>query len=145
MGGNHTYRSDWLSLYPFPEHIKDTYLSQGDTIIGDGVWIGMRAFIMPGIKISEGVIIAANSMMINNLEPYSIVGGNPAKTIKYRFPADIINELLKLNIYDWPVAKLEHAKSILCSSDLSALNVFSQKYASETVNKSYIWGLPSPC
>lgn len=133
MGRNHTYRSDWLSLYPFPEHIQDAYLSKGDTIIGDGVWIGMRAFIMPGIKIGEGAIIAANSMVINDVEPYSIVGGNPAKTIKYRFSVDIINELLKLNIYDWPAVKFEHAKSILCSSDLSALKAFSQKYPSQIV------------
>ncbi|GAA5107033.1 hypothetical protein GCM10023211_07660 [Orbus sasakiae] len=85
MGGNHTYRSDWLSLYPFPEHIQEAYLSQGDTIIGDGVWIGMRAFIMPDIKIGEGAIIAANSMVINNLEPYSIVGGNLLKQLNTVF------------------------------------------------------------
>lgn len=85
MGRNHTYRSDWLSLYRFPEPIQDAYLSQGDTIIGDGVWIGMRAFIMPGIKIGEGAIIAANSMVINNLEPYSIVGGNLLKRLNTVF------------------------------------------------------------
>lgn len=85
MGGNHTHRSDWLSLYRFPEHIQEAYLSQGDTIIGDGVWIGMRAFIMPDIKIGEGAIIAANSMVINNLEPYSIVGGNLLKQLNTVF------------------------------------------------------------
>lgn len=85
MGWNHMYRSDWLSLYRFPEHIQDDCLSQGDTIIGDGVWIGMRAFIMPGIKIGEGEIIAANSMVINNLEPYSIVGGNLLKRLNTVF------------------------------------------------------------
>ena len=47
LGGNHTHRTDWFSLYPFAEHIIDAYVGKGDTIIGDGAWIGIRAMIMP--------------------------------------------------------------------------------------------------
>lgn len=64
------------------EKIKEAYISKGDTVIGDGVWIGMRAMIMPGVKIGEGAVIAANSVVTKDVEPYCIVGGNPAVVIK---------------------------------------------------------------
>lgn len=54
LGGNHTHRTDWFSLYPFPEVILDAYKGKGDTHIMDGAWIGMRAMIMPGVTIGEG-------------------------------------------------------------------------------------------
>lgn len=121
MGGNHTHRIDWFCLYPFIEHIADAYVGKGDTIIGDGAWIGMRAFIMPGIKIGEGAVIAANSVVVKDVEPYSIVGGNPAKQINYRFAPDVIEELLSLRIYDWPEEKFKALTPYLCSSDLTML------------------------
>lgn len=121
MGGNHTHRIDWFCLYPFIEHINEAYIGKGDTIISDGVWIGMRAFIMPGIKIGEGAVIAANSVVVKDVEPYSIVGGNPAKRINYRFSPDIIAELLALKIYDWPEVKFKALIPYLCNSDLTAL------------------------
>lgn len=128
MGGNHTHRMDWFCLYPFLEHIEEAYIGKGDTVIGDGAWIGMRAFIMPGIKIGEGAVIAANSVVVKDVEPYSIVGGNPAKSINYRFSADVIGELLPLKIYDWPDAKFTELKPLICSSDFMALKAASLEY-----------------
>lgn len=128
MGGNHTHRMDWFCLYPFLEHIEEAYIGKGDTVIGDGAWIGMRAFIMPGIKIGEGAVIAANSVVVKDVEPYSIVGGNPAKPINYRFSADVIGELLQLKIYDWPEAKFTELKSFICNSDFMALKTASLEY-----------------
>lgn len=121
MGGNNTHRNDWFSNYPFMERIKESYQSKGDTIIEDGVWIGMRSQIMPGVRLGEGCVIAAGSVVVKDVEPYTIVGGNPAKFIKYRFDEKIIRELLKLKIYDHSEEKLEKIIPALCSNDLSKL------------------------
>lgn len=128
MGGNHTHRMDWFCLYPFLEYIEEAYIGKGDTVIGDGAWVGMRAFIMPGIKIGEGAVIAANSVVVKDVEPYCIVGGNPAKPINYRFSPDVVTELLALKIYDWPEAKFTALKRFICGSDFAALKHASQQY-----------------
>ncbi|HEM7132822.1 CatB-related O-acetyltransferase [Providencia rettgeri] len=128
MGGNHTHRMDWFCLYPFLEFIEEAYVGKGDTVIGDGAWVGMRAFIMPGVKIGEGAVIAANSVVIKDVEPYSIVGGNPATTLKYRFSPEVITELLALKIYDWSEEKFTALKRFICGSDFVALKNASQKY-----------------
>ncbi|GAB3521480.1 CatB-related O-acetyltransferase [Photobacterium alginatilyticum] len=121
MGGNHNHRVDWFSLYPFMDHIEESYIGKGDTHIGDGCWIGMRAMIMPGVRVGEGAVIAANSVVTKNVEPYSIVGGNPAKHIRYRFSREVIDKLVEFDIYSWPEDKFDSLKPYLCSSDLTAL------------------------
>jgi len=128
MGGNHTHRMDWFCLYPFLEFIEEAYIGKGDTVIGDGAWIGMRAFIMPGVKIGEGAIIATNSVVVKDVEPYCIVGGNPAKPVKHRFVPEVITELLALKIYDWPSAKFTALKRVICGSDFQALKQASIEY-----------------
>ncbi|GAL28619.1 chloramphenicol acetyltransferase [Vibrio variabilis] len=67
MGGNHTHRADWFSLYPFMDVIDEAYQSKGDTHIQDGAWIGMRAMIMPGITLGEGAVVAANSVVTKDV------------------------------------------------------------------------------
>ncbi|HHR6130176.1 TPA: CatB-related O-acetyltransferase [Providencia alcalifaciens] len=128
MGGNHTHRLDWFCLYPFLEHIEEAYIGKGDTIIRDGVWIGMRAFIMPGVHIGEGAVIAANSVVVKDVAPYTIVGGNPAKPINTRFSPDVIEQLLALKIYEWYEDKFEALKAFICSSDFLALKEASEQY-----------------
>ncbi|MGI2140322.1 CatB-related O-acetyltransferase, partial [Shewanella baltica] len=122
MGGNHTHRADWFCLYPFMDFIEEAYVGKGDTHIGDGAWLGMRCMLMPGVTIGEGAVVAANSVVTQNIEPYSIVAGSPAKLIKYRFDKDVITELLALKIYDWPAEKFESLKRYLCSADFDALS-----------------------
>ncbi|TDB52186.1 CatB-related O-acetyltransferase [Photorhabdus luminescens] len=121
MGGNNTHRADWFCLYPFMECIEEAYVGKGDTRIHDGVWLGMRSMIMPGVTIGEGAIVAANSVVTKDVEPYSIVAGTPAKLVKYRFEPHIINELLALKIYDWSEEKFNALKPYLCASDIKAL------------------------
>ncbi|MFB2650909.1 CatB-related O-acetyltransferase [Shewanella mangrovisoli] len=128
MGGNHTHRADWFCLYPFMDVIEEAYVGKGDTHIGDGVWLGMRAMIMPGVSIGEGAIIAANSVVTQDVAPYSIVGGTPAKLVKYRFEASVIDELLGLRIYDWPQAKFESLRRYLCASDIEKLKEAALAY-----------------
>ncbi len=128
MGGNHTHRMDWFSLYPFLDNLKEAYIGKGDTYIHDGVWIGMRAMIMPGVTIGEGAIIAANSVVTKDVVPYSIVGGIPAKHVKYRFEPKVIEQLLSLNIYSWPEKKFAALKPYLCQASIDKLLTAHTQY-----------------
>ncbi|WP_027695872.1 CatB-related O-acetyltransferase [Vibrio litoralis] len=121
MGGNHTHRADWFCLYPFMDYIDEAYIGKGDTFIHDGAWLGMRSMVMPGVTIGEGAIVAANSVVTKDVAPYSVVGGTPAKLVKYRFDESIIAELLQMRIYDWPLEKFEALKRYLCASDIQQL------------------------
>lgn len=128
MGGNNTHRMDWFSCYPFMEKIKDAYISKGDTIIHDGVWIGVRAIIMPGVQIGEGAVIAANSVVTKDVAPYSIVGGNPAVFIKNRFDENTIEELLQLHIYNRPESEIDSLIPYLCNNNLNELKKHLSTY-----------------
>ena len=111
-GANHL--TDSLSAYPFAIFGKGwekamegkSYPVKGDTIIGNDVWIGHNATLMPGTKIGDGAIIATNSTVVKDVEPYSVVGGNPAREIKKRFPKETIDKLLKLKWWDWSPEKI---------------------------------------
>lgn len=121
MGGNNTHRMDWFSCYPFVQKIVESYRQKGDTVIEDGVWIGMRAMIMPGVHIGEGAVIAAGAVVTKDVEPYTVVGGNPASFIKYRFEKAIIKRLLALNIYARSEDKIDSCLDALCSADIDKL------------------------
>jgi virginiamycin A acetyltransferase len=111
-GANHL--TDSLSTYPFAifgngwENAMEgkTYPQKGDINIGNDVWIGYNATIMSGVTIGDGAIIAANSTVIKDVEPYSIVGGNPAKEIKKRFSKAVILKLLELQWWNWDIEKI---------------------------------------
>ncbi|HEB0857051.1 CatB-related O-acetyltransferase [Citrobacter freundii] len=123
MGGNSTHRLDWISLYPFMESIKDAYQFRGDTVLQDGCWLGMRAMIMPGVTIGEGAVVAAGSVVTKDVPPYAIVGGNPAKIIKYRFPENDIKRLRDLDLYQIPEERLLELQPLLSSGDISELEL----------------------
>lgn len=127
MGGNNTHRMDWFSCYPFVEKIVESYQQRGDTIIDDGVWIGMRAMLMPGVHIGEGAVIAAGSIVTKDVAPYSVVAGNPAKLIKQRFDTQTIKRLLDLRIYDKSEEKISQLLPYLCSNNMEALQQAIEK------------------
>ncbi|MGE0282048.1 MAG: CatB-related O-acetyltransferase [Rhizobiaceae bacterium] len=79
---------------------------RGNTVIGNDVWIGMEAVIMPGVTIGDGSIIAAKSVVTHDVPPYSIVAGNAAKVVKMRFDRKIVQRLLTVAWWDWPVDKI---------------------------------------
>ena len=83
-----------------------SYPQKGDINIGNDVWIGYNATMMAGVTIGDGAIIATNATVIKDVEPYSIVGGNPAKEIKKRFSEDIISKLLELKWWNWDIEKI---------------------------------------
>jgi len=111
-GANHLTKS--ISSYPFAIFGDSwskamegkTYPTKGDTIIGNDVWIGHNATIMPGIKIGDGAIIAANATVTKDVAPYTIVGGNPLIEIKKRFSEAKIEKLLELKWWNWDIEKI---------------------------------------
>lgn len=97
MGGEHDYNK--LTTYPFEKNVlksgKAMTGNKGDIIIGDDVWIGQNAMILSGVTIGQGAIVAAGAVVVKEVPPYAIVGGNPARLIKYRCSRERIQELLK--------------------------------------------------
>lgn len=128
MGGNHTHRADWFSLYPFAEVLLDAYVGKGDTRICDGAWIGMRAMIMPGVTIGEGAVVASGAIVTKDVAPYTIVAGNPASPIRKRFPVASVERLLELDIYNWPAAKFDALKPFIAGKDMDGLVAASLNY-----------------
>ena len=100
---------------------------KGDTVIQNDVWIGYNSLIMPGVKIGNGSIIASNSVVVKDIEPYSIVGGNPAKLIRKRFDSEVIDLLENIKWWDWEIEKITANLEILTSTDLSKLREICNK------------------
>jgi chloramphenicol O-acetyltransferase type B len=127
MAGNQGHRMEWVSSFPFfyfdeyTNNAIDGFKNAGDTEIGNDVWIGAEAMIMPGVKIGHGAIIGARSVVTKNVAPYAIVAGNPAKPIRMRFSETQIKQLLEMAWWDWPENLLVSAMKLLCSSDIDAL------------------------
>ena len=111
---NHTLRS--LSTYPFPlffeewgldkAHVTQAWDNKGDITIGNDVWIGYEAVLLSGVTIGDGAIIGTRAVVTQDVPPYTIVGGVPAKPIRKRFDDATIDALLALRWWDWPREKL---------------------------------------
>ena len=95
---------------------------KGDTVVGNDVWIGYEALIMPGVTIGHGAIVASRSVVTTDVPPYAIVGGNPAVVIKSRFAPPIVEELLRIAWWDWPIAKVSRNLGAIVAADLDALS-----------------------
>ena len=125
-GGNHL--SEAITSYPFAifegwGHAMEgkSYPGKGDTIIGNDVWIGHKAVIMPGVTVGDGAIIGSYALVTKDVAPFSIVGGSPAKEVKRRFTEEEIEKLLTDKWWDWPIEKItEHIQNLTCTS-LSAI------------------------
>lgn len=125
LGGEH--RTDYITTYPFGYmHLDvfplnrqyDSKFTKGDVIIGNDVWIGDNVTIMSGITIGDGAVIANSSHIVKNVEPYTIVGGNPARLIKYRFSSEEIVKLLELKWWNWDDTKIKENIELLHSTDI---------------------------
>jgi chloramphenicol O-acetyltransferase type B len=121
MAGNQGHRTDWTSTFPFYyqanifKNAKNPYEKAGNTTIGHDVWIGSEAMIMPGVTIGSGAVVAARAVVRKDVEPYSIVGGNPASFIKFRFNEEQVVKLLKLKWWDWSEEKIKNNMEFLCN------------------------------
>lgn len=131
LGGNHPI--DWVSSFPFGivfEEFKERYyeypkLSKGSIVIGNDVWIGLNSTILSGVTIGDGAIIAAGSIVTKSVEPYAIVGGNPAKLIKKRFTDEAIFKLLAIKWWNWKIDKIKDNLDLIMSEDI---DVFIERH-----------------
>ena len=101
LGGEHQINS--ISTFPFKVKCfgyKMEAGSKGDIVIGDDVWIGTNAIICSGVRIGQGAVVAAGAVVTQDVEPYAIAGGNPAKLIRYRFDENVIRQLKEIKIVD---------------------------------------------
>ena len=96
---------------------------KGDTVIGNDVWIGQNAAIMPGVHIGDGAIIGANATVASDVEPYSIVAGNPVRLIRKRFDDEMIELLEKFAWWERPIEEINALIPILTSSDLESVKM----------------------
>ena len=94
---------------------------KGDTVIGNDVWIGYDAMIMPGVNVGNGAIIAARSVVTRDVPAYAVVGGNPAQVVKMRFTPEEITRLQTLSWWDWPAEKITASLPLISAGDIAAL------------------------
>jgi virginiamycin A acetyltransferase len=127
-GANH--RMSGFSTYPFQimgggwEKVmprREDLPFKGDTVVGNDVWLGYNAMVLPGVKIGDGVIVAARSVVTRDVPPYTIIGGNPAHAIRMRFEPEVTRKLLEIAWWNWPVEKVTRALPAIVSGDLEAL------------------------
>ena len=126
-GANHQMNA--VSTFPFytlegwnmaPPAMADLPL-KGDTVIGNDVWIGQNAVILPGVHIGDGAIIGAGSVVGSDVEPYTIVVGNPARVLRKRFDDELISLMLHFRWWDKSIEEIDSLIPILTSSDLEAV------------------------
>lgn len=139
--GPANHRISSVTTYPFqvfgglwgertPPHLSQLP-HKGDTVIGNDVWIGRESVIMPGVKIGDGSIVAAYSVVVKDIPPYSVVGGNPARFIKRRFDDELIELLLKLKWWDFEGEALVKILPLLCDPDLKRVKLAFREMITE--------------
>jgi virginiamycin A acetyltransferase len=105
------------------------YPNKGDTVIGNDVWIGHQAVIMPGVHVGNGAIIAANAVVTRHVPDYAIVGGNPAQIIRMRYDADAVQRLNKIAWWNWNIESITRHVRVINSNDLDALEQIAQTFS----------------
>nr|WP_274427006.1 CatB-related O-acetyltransferase [Chelativorans sp. YIM 93263] len=128
-GANHVLSG--FSTYPFnifghgweEGFDEETWRNEvrGDTVIGNDVWIGMDAVIMPGVKIGDGAIIGGKAVVTRDVPPYAVYAGNPAVLLKMRFDDDTVRRLLDIAWWDWPAEKITRNLDAIRGQDLARL------------------------
>ena len=124
LGGNH--RIDWATTYPFSaidprfRHFTGHPQSKGDVAIGNDVWVAREAMILSGITIGDGAVIGARAVVSRDVAPYTVVAGNPAVTVRPRFPEPIVERLQAIRWWDWPDERIRKAAGMLQSPDIQA-------------------------
>ncbi len=111
------FGNGWEAFAPAPGELP----FKGDTCVGNDVWIGYEALIMPGVKIGNGAIVSSRSVVVNDVPAYSVVGGNPARVVKERFSAAVVVELEAIAWWDWPVEVITENLRHILSADIVTL------------------------
>lgn len=134
MGGNQGHRKEWASTFPFAflthdstfAKAQNSYRPAGDTVIGNDVWIGAEAMIMPGVRVGDGSVIGARAVVTKNIEPYSIVVGG-GEVVRKRFSDQQISMLMEMKWWDWPQELLAESMPLMTSNDIVSLYRFWEK------------------
>ena len=131
VGALGRHPTHWLSTHPaFYSTIcqagltfagEDYFDETLEVKIGNDVWIGARAIVLDGVTIGDGAIVAAGAVVTRDVEPYSVVGGVPARVIKKRFEQAIVDDLLEICWWNWPISKLIDVAQIMRSPDAARL------------------------
>lgn len=138
LGNQH--RTDWVSSYPFPAffkeaaHITDFGVSRGNVTIGSDVWLCANCTILSGVTIGHGAVIGTGSIVTKDVEPYSIVAGNPAKHVRWRFAEKTRLALLDTAWWDWQSAEIAEAIELLCSDNIDNFLAYSCEKNAHTLN-----------
>lgn len=111
------FGNGWERVAPQPDELP----FKGDIVIGNDVWIGYGTVIMPGVKIGDGAIVAAKSIVTKDVSPYTVVGGNPAYLLRKRFSDETIELLLKISWWNWDIEKITRNLEKIVSADIEAL------------------------
>ena len=127
MSGVSTYPfqifgNGWEKVMPAPDDLP----YKGDTVIGNDVWIGYEALVMPGVHIGNGAIVSSRSVVVSDVPAYTIVGGNPAKPIKQRFGPEAVETLNKVAWWDWPIEKITKHLDQIVAGDVESLAALAQ-------------------
>ena len=137
MGGNH--RPDWVTTYPFSvldhraHHIPGQPMSKGDVVLGHDVWLSQGCLIMSGVTIGHGAVVAANAVVVRDVPPYGIVGGNPARLIRKRFSEEQIAALLEIKWWDWHPDEIARHYDIMLSQDIDGFIAAARQKATAPV------------
>ncbi len=125
LGGNH--RHDWVSSYPFPNFRAEFPTAygkvpthKGNIVVGNDVWVGSYSYILSGITLGDGCVVAACAVVTKDVPPYAVVAGNPARIVKYRFPPEQIAALQRIRWWEWEKEKIDREMDGLCSGDIAA-------------------------
>jgi chloramphenicol O-acetyltransferase type B len=126
LGGLH--RTDWITTFPFPVFIEEASDiagyngSRGDVVIGNDVWLCSNCVILSGVTVGHGAVVACGSIVTRDVAPYSIVAGNPARHVRWRFPEAHRRLLLEIEWWNWSEPDIRAASTVLCSPDVDALS-----------------------
>ena len=128
-GANHLMTG--FSTYPFDifgkgwekDFDQTAYVaaSRGDTVVGNDVWIGREARIMPGVTIGDGAVIGAHSVVASDIPPYAIAVGNPARVVRRRFDDETVAALLDIAWWNWPAERIARNLGAIRGADLDML------------------------
>ncbi|WP_243240453.1 CatB-related O-acetyltransferase [Clostridium cibarium] len=132
---NHNYLNLAMgvsNLFEKDDEIKSEFKMKGQILIQNDVWIGQSVSVMHGVTIHNGAVVAANSHVVKDVPPYAIVGGNPAKIIKYRFSKDIIDKLLTIQWWNWNSEKIQKNSEYFYNEDI---NKFCDRFYDEALEE----------
>lgn len=124
LGGDH--RMDWVTTYPFSvfwpagQKTQGHPKTSGNVTIGNDVWIGKDAVILSGVTIGDGAVVGARAVVADDILPYAVVVGNPARMVKKRFNEETIRRLLQTKWWDWHDDQIEKTLPLLLNSDIEA-------------------------